>query len=280
MMKLNLKKLKKATVYITPNFSDPETVRYKLKITQIIFWILTYTLVISFLTIIFVGVTPIKNWLYYFEHKELKEQAAKTVELEKKVFYLSKELESLSSVNKKLKMAYILGTTDSIDSNSAIYDSLKYEPVKNLPYGGNILFVFRKIINKVFQEKAKSKAAISFLNPSKGFIIKDFDPKNGHLGIDFAAKSGSPVFSARGGLVVFSDFTIDDGNKIIIEHDNGFITVYKHCSSLIKKEREFVVQGELIALSGNSGKNTSGPHLHFEIWKNGKPINPKEMLIK
>ncbi len=279
-MKLNFKKLKKATVYITPNFSETETVRYKLKITQIIFWILTYTFVISFLTIIFVGLTPVKNWLYYFEHKELKKQAEKTVELEKKVFYLSKELEELSSINKKLKMAYILGTTDSIDSNSAIYDSLKYEPVKNLPYGGNILFIFREMVKKVFQDKTKSKTAIAFLTPSKGFIIKNFEPENGHLGIDFAAKSGSPVFAARGGLVIFSDFTIDDGNKIIIEHDNGFITVYKHCSSLIKKEREFVVQGELIALSGNSGINTSGPHLHFEIWKNGKPINPKEMLIK
>jgi len=279
-MKLDLKKLKKAKVYITPLFSDTETVRYKLKITQILFWILVYTVVISFLTIIFVGVTPVKNSLYYFEHKELKEQAAKTVELEKKVFYLSKELESLSSINKRLKMAYILGTTDSVDSNSAIYDSLKYEPIKNLPYGGNILFIFQKVIKKILQDKFKSKPAITFLNPSTGFIIKDFNPKSGHLGIDFAAKLGSPVFSASGGLVIFSDFTIDDGNKIIIEHDNGFITVYKHCSSLLKKEREFVVQGELIALSGNSGKNTSGPHLHFEIWKNGKPINPKEILIK
>jgi murein DD-endopeptidase MepM/ murein hydrolase activator NlpD len=279
-MELNFKKIKKATVYITPNFSEPETVRYKLKITKIFFWILTYTLAISLLTIIIVGITPIKNWLYYFEHKELKEQAEKTVELEKKVLYLSKELESLSSVNKKLKMAYILGTTDSLDSTSAIYDSLKYEPIKNLPYGGNILFIFQKVIAKILQEEVKNKNTDFFLNPSKGFIIKDFDPITGHLGIDFAAKSGSPVFSAKGGLIIFSDFTIDDGNKIIIQHDNGFITVYKHCSALIKKEREFVVQGELIALSGNSGKNTSGPHLHFEIWKNGKPINPKEILIQ
>ncbi len=279
-MKLDIKKLKNAIIYITPNFSGTETVRYKLKISKIIFWVVSYTLAISFLTIIIVGVTPVKNWLYYFEHKELKKQAEKTVELEKKVFYLSKELESLSSTNKKLKMAFMLGTVDSLDSTSAIYDSLKYEPIKNLPYGGNVLFIFRKMITKVLQDEKKNLNTEFFLNPSNGFIIKNFDPEIGHLGIDFAAKIGSPVFAAKGGLIIFSDFTIDDGYKIIIQHDNGFITVYKHCSDLIKKERECVVQGELIALSGNSGKNTSGPHLHFEIWKNGKPINPKEILIK
>lgn len=279
-MKLNIKKIKKASIYLTPNFSNSETVRYKLKVTQIFFWVLTYTFVISVLTIVVVGITPMKNWLYYFEHKELKEQAEKTVELERKILYLSKELESLSSVNKKLKMAYILGTTDSLDSTSAIYDSLKYESIENLPYGGNLLFIFQKIVKEILQKNEPQISKQFFINPSKGFIIKDFNPATGHLGVDFAEKSGSPVFAAKGGLVIFADFTIDDGNKIIIQHDNGFITIYKHCSSLIKREREFVVQGELIALSGNSGKNTSGPHLHFEIWKNGKPINPKEILIR
>jgi murein DD-endopeptidase MepM/ murein hydrolase activator NlpD len=66
---------------------------------------------------------------------------------------------------------------------------------------------------------------------------------------------------------------------IIIVHPDDYITVYKHCSLLIKKERERVLQGELIALSGNTGEITTGPHLHFEVWKNGKPIDPKEILI-
>ncbi len=279
-MKLNLKKLRHTTIYFTPNFTDSETITYKLKFSQIILWIIIYTVFIFLATVFFIGLTPIKNWLYYFEHKELQEQAARTVELEKKVHYLSKELESLSSVNKKLKMAYILGTSDSLDSTSAIYDSLRYEKIKNLPYGGNILFIYNQLITKKFQSEEHKKNKSLFLSPSKGFIIKEFNPTSGHLGIDFASKIGSPIFAAEGGLVIFADFTINDGNKIIIQHSNGFITVYKHCSALLKSEREFVVQGELIALSGNSGKNTSGPHLHFEIWKNGKPINPKEILVK
>ena len=64
----------------------------------------------------------------------------------------------------------------------------------------------------------------------------------------------------------------------MIQHDNNYLTIYKHCSSLIKKIRERVTQGELIALSGNTGKNTTGPHLNFEIWQNGKPIDPQKIL--
>ena len=67
---------------------------------------------------------------------------------------------------------------------------------------------------------------------------------------------------------------------LIIQHNKGFTTVYKHCSSLLKKERDVVSQGDLIALSGNSGKNTTGPHLHFEIWQNGKPVDPQKILLK
>jgi lipoprotein NlpD len=79
--------------------------------------------------------------------------------------------------------------------------------------------------------------------------------------------------------VVFSDYTFTDGYKIIINHSNDYISIYKHCSSLLKNERDFVLQGELIALSGNSGEISSGPHLHFEVWKNGKPVDPKNVII-
>jgi len=278
-MKINFKEIKKANFFVTPNIGEVETVRYNFKATQILMWVTIYTFVIALLTIIIVGVTPIKKMLYHFEHKELQEQAQRTVELEGKVSFLRKEIESLSSTNKKLKFAFMLGATDSIDTSSAIYDSLKYESKKNLPYGGNILYIAKKLFNKFYQDGEKKKP-IFFVSPSKGFIIKEFFPKEGHMGIDFAAKLGSPVYSSQGGLVVFADFTLDDGNKIIIQHDNGFISIYKHCSSLLISERNYVVQGELIALSGNSGRNTSGPHLHFELWKDGKPINPKELLIQ
>lgn len=277
-MKIKLNEIKDAIIYVTPNFADGETVRYKLKLTRILMWIFGYSVAIVLFTTLILGITPLKNLVYHFENEDLKVQAAKTFELEKKIVFLTKELESISSTNKKLEYAFILATSDSIDTNSIPYDSLKYEPNKNLPYGGNVYFIFKQIVEEYFQ----NDNAISdfFIKPSKGLIINDFNSEEGHFGIDFAVHSGSEIMAVQGGLVIFADFTIDDGHKIIIQHDNGYITIYKHCSTLIKKERDQVVQGELIGLSGNSGKNTTGPHLHFEIWKNGKPQNPKELFIK
>jgi len=277
-MKISLEEIKNAIIYVTPNFSDGETVRYKFKLIKILLWSLIYTTSIIVITTVILGVTPLKNLVYHFDTVELKEQAEKTLELENKIIFLTEELKSISSTNKKLEYAFILATSDSIDTASVLYDSLKFEPNENLPYGGNLQFIINTIINSI-EQKEKSITNY-FVNPSRGLIINEFNPKEGHLGIDFAVQTGSEILASMGGLVIFSDFTINDGHKLIIQHDNGFITIYKHCSTLIKKEREFVVQGELIGLSGNSGKNTTGPHLHFEIWKDGKPMNPKEFFIK
>ena len=277
-MKIKLDQIKEAFIFITPNFSDGEMVRYKVKLTSLALWVLAYTVGIILLTTLILSLTPLKRMVFYFDNTELLKQAEKTADLERKIQYLTKELESFSSTNKKLEYAFLLATSDTLDTNDVSYDSLKYEPNENLPYGGNLYFIFNKLYNNYFNSDNSSTEY--FIKPSKGIIINMFNPEEGHFGIDFAVKTGTSVYSAQGGLVLFADFTIDDGYKIIIQHDNGYITIYKHCSSLIKQERDFTVQGELIALSGNSGKNTTGPHLHFEIWKDGKPQNPKEFFIK
>lgn len=276
-MKIKLKNILKATIFVTPSLPNGETNRYKLKASTLLLGLASYTIAISIITAIILGVSPLKNYLFYFENQELKTQAKKTIELEAKIKYLVSELNSISSTNKKLEYAILLATSDSLDTNSAVYDSLKFESQKNNPYGGNIYAIFKEFTSG---SKSLVDEVINFIRPSIGQIINEFDPSSGHLGVDFAVPSGTAVFASLGGLIIFSDYTIDDGNKIIIEHSNGYLTIYKHCSMLIKKEREFVVQGDLIALSGNTGENTSGPHLHFEIWKNGKPINPKELFIK
>ena len=277
-MKLTFRKILEAVVFITPNFGDSETVRYKVKSKSIFLWVLLYTLLTAVITTLLLGLTPLKNYVFHFDNQELKIQAEKSVDLENKIIFLTQELEKISSTNQKLKYAFILATSDSLDTNSVPYDSLKYEPNENLPYGGNLLSIFYDIVdNYLIKEELNSHY---FIKPSKGIIINEFNPEDGHFGIDFAVNSGSSISASQGGLVVFADFTIDDGHKVIIQHSNGFISVYKHCSSLVKNERDIVVQGELIGLSGNSGNNTTGPHLHFEIWKDGKPQNPKEYFIK
>jgi murein DD-endopeptidase MepM/ murein hydrolase activator NlpD len=142
--------------------------------------------------------------------------------------------------------------------------------------GGNILSVFRDFINLYFK---KPQENIYFNKPVNGFISREFNSEKGHIGIDFVVKNGTSIWAAADGYVIFSDNTIEDGYMMIINHDDGYITVYKHCSVLLKKPREKIRQGELIALSGNSGETSTGPHLHFEIWKDGEPVNPKSLFL-
>jgi lipoprotein NlpD len=239
--------------------------------------VLAYTLAIFIIVAVLFTFTPLKSLLFYVENQELEIQGEKVRTLESKIMFLTRELESISSENKKLQYAILLGTSDSLDSNSAVYDSLREEKQKNLNIDGSILKAFKGMISYLFQED--DEGVLYFARPSSGYIIKHYDPQKGHIGIDYGVKSGSPVYASSGGLVIFSDFVSDDGNMIMIQHDNNYITVYKHCSVLIKKQREKVIQGELIALSGSSGKTSTGPHLHFEIWKDGNAIDPKNLLI-
>ena len=107
---------------------------------------------------------------------------------------------------------------------------------------------------------------------------KDWYFPNKHLGIDIAGKKGTPVRAAADGVVLFANWTDDLGNLIIINHLNNFLTYYGHNQVLLKRERGSVKKGEIIALLGSSGKSTA-PHLHFEIWKDGMPVDPQEYLI-
>ncbi|MBU2494450.1 MAG: M23 family metallopeptidase [Bacteroidetes bacterium] len=270
--------LKKSSVYITPNFPVIETKRYKFKIQTVISLIVLYSLFVSVLVITILALTPAKQFIFVFENEKLIEQAEHIKMLEERLVFLSNELNHLASKNKKLQYAMMLATGDSIDTTSAIYDSLKHETRQNLPYGGNILHVFTMFWEKFFSDDS-SQMKIYFIKPLSGFITREFEPENGHMGIDFSVKTGTPVVASAGGIIIFAGTTVDYGNSVIIEHNNGYITKYLHCSSLLKKEREVVEQGEILALSGNTGIKTTGPHLHFEIWKNGKPIEPKKILI-
>ncbi|GBD89473.1 murein DD-endopeptidase MepM [bacterium BMS3Abin04] len=279
MRKLKVKDILHSTIFVTPNLKSGSTKRYKYTIKKILSILSVFTLVVIILTALVFMFTPARNLLLVFENKELKAQAVKIHILERKIVYLTKELETISSTNQKLKYAIILAGTDTVDSNSAILDSLRKTDYNNLDIGGNLFAVIKKIF-EIYPDKIENNETIFFEKPAAGFIIRDFNPSKGHMGIDFALKSGSPVYASAGGYIIFSDYTVEDGKKIIIEHEDGFITVYKHCSSLLKEERDYVYQGELIALSGNSGLNTTGPHLHFEIWKNGKIMDPKIYLPK
>ena len=230
---------------------------------------------VAIIVLTLLALTPAKEWIFLLENEELTKQADRITELENEIVQLTNTLNSISATNKKINFARILSGMDSIDANAAIYDSLKAD-IDSKPFGGNILIPFKKLFGNIFQT---DKRNFFLEKPSNGIIIKKYNEDNGHLGIDYAANEGMPVYAAAGGLILFSGFQIDDGNTVIIQHENGIVTLYKHCSQLVKKNRDFVSQGELIAFSGNTGASSSGEHLHFEVWQNGKAVDPLEFLI-
>ena len=122
------------------------------------------------------------------------------------------------------------------------------------------------------------KFAINLTPPISGTISAKFMPEKGHYGVDVVAPKNTPVKAVMDGYVISSDWTIDTGNTIGVQHSNGYVSFYKHNSSLLKKSGSPVKAGEAIAIIGNTGRLTDGPHLHFELWHNGKPINPIDYI--
>ena len=116
------------------------------------------------------------------------------------------------------------------------------------------------------------------ISPIEGIITSGFDKATNHFAVDIASASNTPVKTCYEGTVIFADWTSETGNIIIVQHENNLLSAYKHNSALLKEVGEFVRSGEAIAIIGISGENSTGPHLHFELWFEGAPIDPQNFI--
>lgn len=114
--------------------------------------------------------------------------------------------------------------------------------------------------------------------PIRGEISLDYQPGIKHYGIDVLAPANTAVKAVMDGIVIVADWTLETGNTIGIQHANNLVSFYKHNSTLLKKIGAKVKAGEAVAIIGNTGTHSDGPHLHFELWQNGKPIDPKQVV--
>jgi murein DD-endopeptidase MepM/ murein hydrolase activator NlpD len=117
-----------------------------------------------------------------------------------------------------------------------------------------------------------------FYAPIQGIVTTEFNLKDEHYGVDVVSQLNEPVKSVAEGTIIFSDWTQESGNVMAIQHRGNIISVYKHNSALLKKVGTFVHSGQVIAIIGNTGEFTTGPHLHFEMWYNGHPVDPAEFI--
>lgn len=270
----SLRRFKGLSVIILPDYGNAGTRTYKVGFYQLISILVIYAAIFAVLGFLILGLTPLRNAIFPGNGLS-KSEMTKINELNVRLNQVTTELEHLKNTNERLKFAIGLGDSTLLKSLEKNKDTVKTKR-KNSPFGGNIF----AIIDRLFQgEKDKKPKSYYFSKPADSFISRGFDPDRGHMGIDFVIKTGTPVYAAANGYVIFADYTTKDGYMIILNHNNGYISVYKHCSVLLKRVRETVLQGETIALSGNTGEISTGPHLHFEMWKEGEPIDPKKVLI-
>jgi len=117
-----------------------------------------------------------------------------------------------------------------------------------------------------------------FFPPLKGVVTSIFNSRDGHFGVDVAAAENEPVKAIAQGTVIFSTWTLETGYNIGVQHSNELVSIYKHNSVLLKQVGDPVKGGEIISIIGNTGEQTTGQHLHLELWYKGTPLNPQEFI--
>ncbi len=201
------------------------------------------------------------------ENNHLKEENFKLVKSLKQVDQLKEQLVTLQNFQKKIRSSFegYIQVEQPAPQDSLAWNEVNFE---SLEIGKG-----RSLFN-----------SIPSLIPVEGFIARGYEPSSlisdAHLGIDIAAKTGTPIRAPADGVVLFDGWTNDGGYMLIILHAFNFITIYKHNQINLVQELEQVHKGQVIALLGNTGKITSGPHLHYEIWYNNQPVNPINYLIE
>lgn len=135
-----------------------------------------------------------------------------------------------------------------------------------------------KVEDKTSLTVDKNEVMPELFPPVKGIVKSKYNLATGHYGTDIASYGETTILSTLRGTVLFSDYTVETGYTIIIQHKSNLISVYKHNKSSFVEEGQFVETGQAIAIYGNTGENTNGEHLHFELWRNGVSLNPEDYI--
>jgi len=236
---------------------------------RLLLWIAGIAFGVSLFTYAIIAFTPIKSLI--IPGYESSSDHAQLLEVQKRLFDLQKKVDG--QISYSLKVDSTLRDfgipVDSINNMAIEKVAMQTEKSELLP---------DRFINFSISEESQSLAYFHFFKPITGIVSKEFKMDEGHYGIDVVAEEDAGVKSTLNGKVVFAAWTAETGHVIAIQHSNELISIYKHNSVLLKKEGDIVKAGEVIAIVGNSGKFTTGPHLHFEIWFKGSPLNPTEVI--
>mgnify|MGYP006284476633 CR=1 FL=1 len=256
-----------------------ERVSFKISRLSVFLLVTLLSFFLIGLTSVLIVYTPLKTYIPGYTSTNFKTEAVK---INLKIDSLEQSLEAKSDYLDNLKLIL----SGEIQSGSISLDSAQTQLTNNVDQSlfetsksDSILRVDVENEDKYnVLERAILDAEFSFFPPVKGVISESFSIEKKHYAVDIATEQNESVKSVADGRVIFSEFTTETGYVIIIEHQYSLISVYKHNSTLLKSQGDFVSAGEVIALTGNSGEFSTGTHLHFELWSDGNPLNPEEFL--
>ncbi|HMG15500.1 MAG TPA: M23 family metallopeptidase [Saprospiraceae bacterium] len=271
---------------IMHNDTFKEVGSYKLNLLSLYILLSSIFVTLTFLVFCIVMYTPIKRYIPGYGDYN---QQVKISTLQSRIKKLEKESNAQNEYAQNIKKI-LTGDVEpsrSSESKEAKADISKPETVERIPEDEKLRKTLSSAIKKNGNNQAPARNFAQldipiennyFISPVKGQVSSEFNPSTKHFGIDLIAPKNTPVQAVKEGYVIMADWTLETGYTIAIQHNNNLVTFYKHNSGLLKQVGNYVKTGEPIAIIGNTGTQSSGPHLHLELWHNGKPIDPNTLI--
>ncbi len=277
-----LKKLKhKYRLVILNDATFEERFSYRLSPLNIFTLTLSLAVILMATVVVVIVFTPLREYIPGYTDVSLREDLTKMV-------LKSDSLEHELNQNKiyLANISAILKGEDPASNDSLLTDTISPSQIGNPALRSKEDSLLRDYVEREDSYSLKSSSNanqnsnrnIYFFTPLKGSLTNSYDPTTDHFGVDVVAPKDEAIKATLDGTVISADWTVETGYVIHLQHKNDLISVYKHNSVLLKKTGDLVKAGEPIAIIGNSGELTSGPHLHFELWKAGIPLDPTKYV--
>jgi murein DD-endopeptidase MepM/ murein hydrolase activator NlpD len=276
--KIKKKLLHKYRLVVLNEATFEERFSFKLNRLNVFVFSTVFAVFLIVVTTILIAFTPLREYIPGYSSTALKKRALnlsyKTDSLEQALDINHQYLASIKKV--------LTGDVKTVDFNRDSILEAAQNDVEGVDFTPSKQdSILREIVlqeDKYNPLTAKEELNFVLFPPVKGTISENYNPESKHFAVDIVTIKNSPVKAAADGTIIFADWTTDSGQVIILKHNNNIISVYKHNASLSKEQGELVKAGEVIATVGNTGELTTGPHLHFELWSDGYPINPTNFI--
>jgi murein DD-endopeptidase MepM/ murein hydrolase activator NlpD len=277
------------TIVLVPDEDASKAKNFRLALWQLATGFVLFAVLSVMIVVLALTYTPLGQ-VFPLSNKGLENRYNKElVSLNQRMMSLMEQLVELRSYNIKLRRAFGENVTLSDSGVINVTSRASQAEKSDLIGEGQIAAKSSQLMSSaqrmipahIVKSESIERSAVSFpaVFPTEGYMTRGFEPEYNHYGLDIAGKKGTLIIAAADGNVVFSGWTYNDGYVIIVSHASGFMSFYKHNQTLLKSAGSFVRRGEPIATLGNSGTTSSGPHLHFEIWKDGIPVDPSVYMI-